>query len=165
MTVSSNKKIALVTGAGSGIGRATAMRLLADGFSVVLAGRRREPLGELAESARAAGQEALAVTTDVRDPASVDALFEKIEGTYGRLDVLFNNARRADGRVARRDMEESDRYQRDRRISLRARRLWTDETAVAPGRPHYQQWFYLSAHTAPLHVALYREQTRRAWAH
>ena len=92
MTVSSNKKIALVTGAGSGIGRATAMRLLADGFSVVLAGRRPEPLGELAESARAAGQEALAVTTDVRDPASVDALFEKIEGTYGRLDVLFNNA-------------------------------------------------------------------------
>jgi len=85
-------KVALVTGAGSGIGRATAFALLRDGYCVVLAGRRPEPLAELAQSAVLAGQEALAVPTDVRDPASVDALFSTITNTYGRLDVLFNNA-------------------------------------------------------------------------
>lgn len=92
MTESSSKRIALVTGAGSGIGRATATALLADGFCVVLAGRRAEPLVDLVETAKAAGQEALAVVTDVRDAASVDSLFGTIERTYGRLDVLFNNA-------------------------------------------------------------------------
>lgn len=85
-------RIALVTGAGSGIGRAVALALLQDGFTVVLAGRRPEPLNELAEAARLAGQQALAVPTDVRDPESVEALFAKVKDTYGRLDVLFNNA-------------------------------------------------------------------------
>ncbi|NHH83366.1 3-oxoacyl-[acyl-carrier-protein] reductase [Burkholderia gladioli] len=85
-------RIALVTGAGSGIGRATARRLLADGFTVVAAGRRAEPLAALVEEARADGREALAVTVDVRDAASVDALYATIERTYGRLDLLFNNA-------------------------------------------------------------------------
>jgi NAD(P)-dependent dehydrogenase (short-subunit alcohol dehydrogenase family) len=92
MTASNTRKIALVTGAGSGIGRATANMLLADGFCVVLAGRRPELLAEMVETAKAAGQEALAVVTDVRDESSVDELFKKIESTYGRLDVLFNNA-------------------------------------------------------------------------
>ena len=85
-------KVALVTGAGSGIGRAVALGLLADGFKVVLAGRRPEPLAELAELASQQGGEAIAVPTDVRDPASVDALFATVERTYGRLDVIFNNA-------------------------------------------------------------------------
>ena len=92
MTASNTRKIALVTGAGSGIGRATANMLLADGFCVVLAGRRPELLAEMVETAKAAGQEALAVVTDVRDASSVDGLFSKIESTYGRLDLLFNNA-------------------------------------------------------------------------
>ncbi|MEY2954130.1 MAG: hypothetical protein RLZZ401_2217 [Pseudomonadota bacterium] len=92
MTSPSHSKIALVTGAGSGVGRAVALGLLQDGFSVVLAGRRPEPLAELAAAAQAAGQQALAVPTDVRDPASVQALFDQVESTYGRLDVLFNNA-------------------------------------------------------------------------
>jgi len=92
LTITASRKIALVTGAGGGIGRATAKALLADGFCVVLAGRRAEPLVELVERAGADGQEALAVVTDVRDPSSVDALFETIGRTYGRLDVLFNNA-------------------------------------------------------------------------
>lgn len=90
MTIPS--KIALVTGAGSGIGRAVAQALLADGFTVVLAGRRPEPLADVVAAATAAGQQALAVPTDVRDPASVDALFARIARTYGRLDFLFNNA-------------------------------------------------------------------------
>jgi NAD(P)-dependent dehydrogenase (short-subunit alcohol dehydrogenase family) len=85
-------RIALVTGAGSGIGRATARKLLKDGFTVVVAGRRIEPLNELVELARADGQQALAVSVDVRDAKSVEALFATIESTFGRLDVLFNNA-------------------------------------------------------------------------
>ena len=92
MSSSSETKVALVTGAGSGIGRAVALQLLADGFAVVLAGRRPEPLQALVEQAHASGRQALAVPTDVRDPASVDALFTAIEETFGRLDVSFNNA-------------------------------------------------------------------------
>jgi NAD(P)-dependent dehydrogenase (short-subunit alcohol dehydrogenase family) len=92
MTGTTAAKVALVTGAGSGIGRAVALGLLEDGYSLVLAGRRQEPLDELAAVVREAGGRALAVSTDVRDPASVDALFGEIEKTYGRLDVLFNNA-------------------------------------------------------------------------
>jgi NAD(P)-dependent dehydrogenase (short-subunit alcohol dehydrogenase family) len=87
-----SKKIALVTGAGSGIGRAVALGLLNDGWTVVLAGRRPEPLQALAAEAETRGQAALAVPTDVTDPASVQALFETIERSAGRLDLLFNNA-------------------------------------------------------------------------
>jgi len=92
MTDKTSPKIALVTGAGSGIGRAVATALLADGFTLVLAGRRPEPLEALVEQARAAGQTALAVPTDVTDPASVERLFATIEEVYGRLDFVFNNA-------------------------------------------------------------------------
>jgi NAD(P)-dependent dehydrogenase (short-subunit alcohol dehydrogenase family) len=92
MNQTATSRIALVTGAGSGIGRAVAQALLQDGFTVVLTGRRIEPLEDLAETARAAGGQALAVSTDIRDPDSVDALYARIEETYGRLDVLFNNA-------------------------------------------------------------------------
>ncbi|MFJ4443830.1 SDR family oxidoreductase [Pseudomonas sp. NPDC089422] len=90
--MSQDKKIALVTGAGSGIGRAVALALLEDGFSLVLAGRRAEPLQAVVEQALAAGAEALAVPTDVRDEQSVAQLFATIEEVHGRLDVIFNNA-------------------------------------------------------------------------
>ena len=90
--MNTSAKIALVTGAGSGIGRVTALGLLDDGFSVVLAGRRAAPLQALADEAAARGQTALAVPTDVSDPDSVQALFDAIEARFGRLDVLFNNA-------------------------------------------------------------------------
>jgi NAD(P)-dependent dehydrogenase (short-subunit alcohol dehydrogenase family) len=85
-------KIALVTGAGSGIGRAVALGLLDDGWAVVLAGRRAEPLQAVAAQAGQRGQSAMAVPTDVTEPASVQALFDTIERSYGRLDLLFNNA-------------------------------------------------------------------------
>ncbi len=85
-------KVALVTGAGSGIGKASALALARDGFDVVLAGRRKEPLEAVAEQARGLGRKALAVPTDVADPASVKALFAKAKETFGRLDLLFNNA-------------------------------------------------------------------------
>ena len=88
----SKSRIALVTGAGSGIGKAVAIGLLGDGFKVVLAGRRLEPLQEVAQLAKDMGQEAFPVSVDVRDPVSVENLFSEIEKKYGRLDVAFNNA-------------------------------------------------------------------------
>lgn len=84
-------KIALVTGAGSGIGRAVTLRLLENGFNVVLAGRRIEALEETASLAKNSSN-VLSVPTDVSKPESVEALFAKVEETYGRLDLLFNNA-------------------------------------------------------------------------
>ena len=84
-------RVALVTGAGTGIGRAAALALLGAGWRVVLAGRRREPLESVvAESG--AGARALAVPADVADPASVQALFAATTGAFGRLDLLFNKA-------------------------------------------------------------------------
>jgi NAD(P)-dependent dehydrogenase (short-subunit alcohol dehydrogenase family) len=85
-------KIALVTGAGSGVGKAAALALLREGWAVVLAGRRAETLAQVAAEAATFGARALAVPTDVTDPASVAALFGRTQETFGRLDLLFNNA-------------------------------------------------------------------------
>jgi NAD(P)-dependent dehydrogenase (short-subunit alcohol dehydrogenase family) len=85
-------KVALVTGAGSGIGRASALALLREGYAVVLAGRRRAALEETAAQAGPDRDRALVVPADVTDPASVAALFATTRATFGRLDVLFNNA-------------------------------------------------------------------------
>lgn len=87
-----NGKVAIVTGAGSGIGRYSAIALLKAGFSVGLAGRREDALSESIAEAGSDGSRALAVPTDVGDAASVADLFAKVKGTFGRLDVLFNNA-------------------------------------------------------------------------
>jgi len=85
-------KIALVTGAGSGIGRAASLALQGTGYSVVLAGRRAAELERTAALAAPSGGRMLAVPTDVGNPDSVHNLFEKTRETFGRLDVLFNNA-------------------------------------------------------------------------
>ncbi len=85
-------KIAVITGAGSGIGRASALALYAPGVSGVLAGRRRGMLEETAALAQASAPRMLVVPTDVSDPASIAALFETVQATYGRIDLLFNNA-------------------------------------------------------------------------
>ena len=84
--------IAVVTGAGSGIGRAVALAFLRDGYKVALAGRRRDALDATIAAAAASGANALPVATDVSNPASVAALFKNVKDTFGRLDVLFNNA-------------------------------------------------------------------------
>ena len=83
-------KVALVTGAGSGIGKAVALAFLRQGYSVVLAGRRSEVLDVVVKDS--ASSQALAVATDVSNPQSVAALFAKIKDTFGRIDVIFNNA-------------------------------------------------------------------------
>jgi NAD(P)-dependent dehydrogenase (short-subunit alcohol dehydrogenase family) len=82
-------RVALVTGGGSGVGRASAVGLAGAGFTVVLTGRR---MAALEEAVTEVGRDALAIVSDVRDPASVAALFAEIDGTFGRLDLLFNNA-------------------------------------------------------------------------
>lgn len=90
--VASKSKVALVTGAGSGIGRAVAIALMNHGFDVVLAGRRHEAISETVRLAGNVRQVATTIPTDVADPTSVTRLFEHIRQTHGRLDLLFNNA-------------------------------------------------------------------------
>ena len=90
--MASASKIAVVTGAGSGVGKAAALALLREGYAVVLAGRRKEALEATAMEGKAAGSRTLVVPTDVADPAAIRALFARTKETFGRLDVLFNNA-------------------------------------------------------------------------
>jgi NAD(P)-dependent dehydrogenase (short-subunit alcohol dehydrogenase family) len=87
-----NRRIAVVTGAGSGIGRAVSLALEGAGYSVVLAGRRMERLEQTAAGGSAQGGQMLPVVTDVSQPESVAALFARVRESFGRLDVLFNNA-------------------------------------------------------------------------
>ena len=90
--MSSREKIAVVTGAGTGIGKRTALALLKEGYAVVLAGRRVESLKETATEGALIGSRTLVVPTDVTDPDSVRALFAQTKKVFGRLDLLFNNA-------------------------------------------------------------------------
>jgi len=89
---SSSPKIAIVTGAGSGIGKSVAVALAQNCYSVVLAGRRKEPLETTALEVRQANSQALVVCADINDPAAVRELFAKTKDAFGRLDLLFNNA-------------------------------------------------------------------------
>ena len=90
--MSTQDKVAVVTGAGSGIGRATALAFLNDGWCVAVVGRRKEPLEETVAIAGANAGRGLAVPTDVGDPQSVQALFARVKQAFGRVDALFNNA-------------------------------------------------------------------------
>ena len=85
-------KVAVITGAGTGVGRAAALALAGEGFAIVLAGRRPEPLKEVASEVGSTGGRAIAVPTDVTDPSAIRALFARAVEVFGRLDLLFNNA-------------------------------------------------------------------------
>src|SRR5579862_7764277 len=85
-------KVAIITGAGTGIGKAAALELIKEGFAVVLSGRRVEPLEAVAAEGRSSGGDTLVVPTDVANPDAVKNLFAKTKEKFGRLDVLFNNA-------------------------------------------------------------------------
>jgi NAD(P)-dependent dehydrogenase (short-subunit alcohol dehydrogenase family) len=87
-----SQKVAMVTGGGTGIGRSSALALAKNGYSVVITGRRKEPLDQTAADIEKHGVKALAVIADVGKPGDVDMLFAKTKQTFGRLDVLFNNA-------------------------------------------------------------------------
>ena len=90
--MNSHNKVAVVTGAGTGIGKAAALALLNDGYRVALAGRRKDMLEQTVKDAGDAGKRALAVPTDVSNPESVKALFARTREAFERVDVLFNNA-------------------------------------------------------------------------
>ena len=120
-------KVALVTGAGSGIGRAVAAALLQEGYKTVLTGRRADALNESLALAKAPKDAALAVPTDVTDPKSVAALFKTVKSKFGRLDVLFNNAGvgapgHSAGGADLRAMEGGRRHQPHRRRSSARRK-------------------------------------------
>ena len=106
--MNSEVKSAIVTGAGSGIGRATVLALLADGYSVAAAGRRPEALSETIALAGPVGSRAIAVPADVTDPESVRVLFEAARDNFGRLDLLFNNAGRGAPAVPLEDLSIED---------------------------------------------------------
>src|ERR1700758_4184818 len=86
------RKVALVTGAGTGVGRAVTLALMKEGYAVVMAGRRKDMLEAVAKEGAQTPGEALTVPTDIADPAAIKSLFAKTKETYGRLDLLFNNA-------------------------------------------------------------------------
>src|SRR5262245_39632659 len=90
--MTSSVRVAIVTGAGTGIGKHAALALLREGYSVALAGRRKDLLEAAAAEAKVASGRTLVVPTDVGDPGAVKALFARTKDTYGRLDLLFNNA-------------------------------------------------------------------------
>jgi NAD(P)-dependent dehydrogenase (short-subunit alcohol dehydrogenase family) len=90
--MAASHKVALVTGAGTGIGKAVALALMREGYAVTLAGRRADKLEETAAEGKSTNGKSLVVPTDVSDPAAVKAVFARTRETFGRLDVLFNNA-------------------------------------------------------------------------
>jgi NAD(P)-dependent dehydrogenase (short-subunit alcohol dehydrogenase family) len=157
-------RVALVTGAGTGIGRAAALALLGAGWRVVLAGRRREPLdGVVTESG--AGARALAVPADVADPASVQALFAATTRRVWPAGPAVQQRRgqcawRAAGRPDDRAVEERGGHQPDRHVLLHPAGVSRHEGAKPPRRTHHQQRLDLGACAAAQLDCLHRDQAR-----
>ena len=147
--MASNGKVALVTGAGTGIGKSSVLQLLGDGYSVVLAGRRIEPLEETIAESGVDDSRAIAVSTDVGNPESVAELFEKAESTFGRLDVLFNNAgiKNEHGRSSCRGLAARGGYKSYRQFRLRTACHKDNEESVPSRWQNYQQRFNFGLYT------------------
>ena len=163
-------KTALVTGAGSGIGKAAALALLKEGYQVVLTGRRSEALQQTVVDAGSDGTRALPVSADVTDVLAVRTLFDKTRETFGRLDVLFNNAGTGAPPIPLEDLTfEAWRRVIDvnltGRISLHSGCISPDEGSDAAGRPHHQQRLNLRSRAAAQLRALHCKQTRHNRAH
>ena len=160
--MTSTQKVAIVTGAGSGIGKASALALLKEGYAVVFAGRRKDLLEAAAAEGKGTPGKALVVPTDVTDPESVKALFAKTKETFGRLDVLFNNAGGGAPPVLFEDLTY-EQWQSVVDTNLTGVFLCTQEAfrvMKAPdpdGRAHHQQRLDLGARAA----ARTRRPTRR----
>ena len=159
------RKVALVTGAGSGIGRAVAVTLLNNGFDTVLAGRRLEALEATAKLAAAAQSTSLVVATDVGNPDSVDALFAQLKQRFGRLDLLFNNAGIGAPPVALEDLSYAQwKAVVDANLTgaflCTQRRISTDEGAGSARWPHHQQRLDLGPRAATKLCPVYRDQAR-----
>ena len=158
-------RIALITGAGSGIGRATAQAFWNGGYTVVLAGRSEEKLRETAEDAGVYGARALIVPTDVSDRRAVVELFATIKSAYGRLDVLFNNA----GISAIADPVETiseEDWLAVVGVNLNGA-FWCIQEAFKlmksqhpTGWSHHQQRLFVHSRSSPQVRALYRDQAR-----
>ena len=124
----SSSKIALVTGAGTGIGRSVALALAQNGYAVVLAGRHRETLEKTAREAEQANSQTLVAPADVTDPNSVRELFAKTKSAFGRLDLLFNNA----GISGVGDVLETEPDLFDRVMRVNVRGVYLMSRAVVP---------------------------------
>ena len=155
------QRIAVVTGGGSGIGASVAHALAGDGWTVVLAGRRREALEAVVAGGSGLTGVLDAIPTDVTDEASVRSLFETTVQRYGRVDLLFNNAGTGAPSVDIDALELEDwnkvrRRQLDRRLSLHPGGVPGHAPAAAPGRPHHQQRIDIRTRSAATFDCLYR---------
>ena len=161
--MTSTSKVAIVTGAGSGIGRHTALALLRAGYSVVLAGRQRDTLQEVTASEKELSSRTLVVPTDVTEPSSVSALFAEATRHFDRIDLLFTMRepalRRCRSRSSPSTMEGSGGCEPYGRVPMYAASLHENAIAAANGWPHHQQWLHFGARPTSAFGALYRYKT------
>ena len=159
------QKVALVTGAGTGIGKAVALALMQEGYAAVFAGRRKDKLEEAASEAKSTGAKSLVVPTDVSDTSLDQGAVRRDQGDVRppRPPVQQCRHRRAGGAArgpSLRDLEEGRRYQPHRHVPVHAGSDQDHEGAGPARRPHHQQRFDLRARAAPALGRLYRDQAR-----
>ena len=163
--MASNGKVALVTGGGSGIGKASALALAREGFALVVAGRRPEPLQAVVGEIESMQGKALAVPTDVGDPASVEALFAEDQGEFRPARRAVQQCRvrrrRADRGSRMVALEGGDRLDRPRHVPVHAAGLPHHEGPDADGRPDHQQRLDLGACAAAVLDRLHDREARR----